>query len=369
MPGYKREKSMSIISRTAIHRALAILAGASLAGLVLLSSAQAQNISGAGATFPYPVYARWALAYQQAAGINVNYQAIGSGGGIRQIKERTVTFGASDSPLKPADLEKSGLVQFPMVMGGVVPVINVKGIEPGRLRLDGETLARIYLGDIAKWNDPAIKALNPDIDLPNVAVAPVYRSDGSGTNFLFTNYLAQVSAAFKEKVGSSTSVQWPAGIGGRGNEGVAAMTKQTRGAIGYVEYSYAKQNRMTFIQMKNRDGQWVPPDMETFQSAAQSADWAHAPGYYLILINQPGARSWPITGASFILMPREPRDTAASRQALKFFDWAYTNGAKMAEDLDYVPMPESVVKLVEQTWKSDFAAGDDGQPLWTEAQQ
>jgi len=355
---------MSIIAKTVIRSALAILTG-----VLLLASAHAQNISGAGATFPYPVYARWALAFQQAAGVNVNYQAIGSGGGIRQIKERTVTFGASDSPLKPADLEKSGLVQFPMVMGGVVPVVNVQGVPSGQLRLDGETLAKIYLGDILKWNDPAIVALNPGVDLPNVAVAPVYRSDGSGTNFLFTNYLSQASADFKEKIGSSTSVQWPAGIGGRGNEGVAAMTKRTRGAIGYVEYAYAKQNKMNFVQLKNQDEQWVGPDMETFQAAAASADWAQAPGYYVILTNQPGARSWPITGASFILMHREPRDPEASRQALKFFDWAYTNGAKMAEEMDYVPMPETVVKLVEQTWKSDFAAGADGQVLWSEAPQ
>jgi len=356
--------AMTIISKVLVRGSLMGVLGA-----FLCTSVVAQSISGAGATFPYPVYSRWAQAYQQQTGVNVNYQSIGSGGGIRQIKERTVTFGASDSPLKPEELQQGGLVQFPMIMGGVVPVVNLPGIQPGQLKLDGETLAKIYLGDITKWNDAAIKALNPGVDLPSTAIAPIYRSDGSGTNFLFTNYLTQVSDKFKESVGSSTSVQWPVGIGARGNEGVSAMTGQTRGAVGYVEYAYAKQNKMTFVQMKNRDGQWVSPDGETFQSAAASADWAQAPGFYLILTNQPGAKSWPITGASFILMHRRPQDPEASRQALKFFDWAYKNGDKMAEELDYVPMPDSVVDLVEQTWKSAFAAGPDGKPLWTESQQ
>jgi len=350
---------MSIITRAVISSALA-----GLAAVVLASSAQAQNISGAGATFPYPVYSRWAQAYQQETGISINYQAIGSGGGIRQIKENTITFGATDSPLKPEDLEKAGLVQFPLIMGGVVPVVNVKGIQPGQLHLDGPTLARIYLGEIEYWDDEAIKALNLDLTLPNLAIAPIYRSDGSGTNFLFTNYLSKVSDSFREKVGSSTSVQWPAGIGGRGNEGVAAMASRTRGAIGYVESAYAKQNKMTYAILKNADGQWVDPTSEAFQAAASVADWSKAPGYYVILTNQPGAQSWPITGASFILMHRAPRDPAASSSALKFFDWAYKNGARMAVQLDYVPMPQNVVKLVEQTWATGFTQVD-GEALWS----
>jgi phosphate transport system substrate-binding protein len=331
---------------------------------VLASSVQAQNISGAGATFPYPVYARWALAYQQETGISINYQAIGSGGGIRQIKERTVTFGATDSPLKPEDREKAGLVQFPMIMGGVVPVVNVAGIKPGQLHLDGPTLARIYLGEIEYWNDQAIKALNPDLQLPELAIAPIYRSDGSGTNFLFTNYLSKVSPGFLEQVGSSTSVQWPAGIGARGNEGVAALATRTRGAIGYVESAYAKQNKMTYAILQNADGKWVQPTSEAVQAAASAADWSKAPGYYVILTNQAGAGSWPITGASFILMHREPRDPAASSSALKFFDWAYKNGAHMAKELDYVPMPQNVVELVEQTWAKEFVQAD-GEALWS----
>jgi phosphate transport system substrate-binding protein len=347
---------MGAIARTVITSALA--------GVVFAFSAQAQNISGAGATFPYPVYARWAQAYQRETGISVNYQAIGSGGGIRQIKEKTVTFGASDSPLKPGDLDKAGLVQFPLIMGGVVPVVNVAGIQPGQLRLDGPTLARIYLGEIETWNDAAIKALNPDLKLPDLAIAPIYRADGSGTNFLFTNYLSKVSSAFLEQVGNNTSVQWPAGIGARGNEGVAAMTGRTRGAIGYVESAYAKQNKMTYAILQNADGKWVQPTSEAVQAAASAADWSKAPGYYVILTNQAGAGSWPITGASFILMHREPRDPAASSSALKFFDWAYKNGAHMAKELDYVPMPQNVVELVEQTWAKEFVQAD-GEALWS----
>ncbi|UEM23405.1 phosphate ABC transporter substrate-binding protein PstS [Skermanella mucosa] len=354
---------MTIISKTVIRSAIA-----GLAGIVLGSSAYAQNISGAGATFPYPVYARWAQAYQQETGTNINYQSIGSGGGIRQIKEKTVTFGASDSPLKPEELEQAGLVQFPMIMGGVVPVVNVPGIQPGQLRLDGPTLANIYLGEITSWDDDAIKALNPDLQLPDLAIAPVYRSDGSGTNFLFTNYLSQVSEDFKEQVGSNTSVQWPTGLGARGNEGVAAQTSQIQGAVGYVEYAYAKQNQMTNAVMKNKDGQWVEPNSETFQAAAASADWSANPGYYVILTDQPGAKSWPITGASFILMHRQPQDPAASQSALRFFHWAYMNGDQMADELDYVPMPDKVVDQVEQTWTTGFAEVN-GEAMWTGGQQ
>lgn len=329
-----------------------MLAGA--ATLPLAMSVQAADISGAGATFPYPVYSKWADAYKTQTGVGLNYQSIGSGGGIKQIKAKTVTFGASDKPLEPAELKESGLVQFPMIIGGVVPVVNVKGIKPGQLTLDGSTVASIYLGEITKWNDPRIKKLNPKAALPDTAIAPVYRSDGSGTNFLFTDYLSKSSPKFKESIGANASVQWPVGIGAKGNEGVANMTTQTDGAIGYVEYAYAKQNNMAYAQLVNKGGKAVAPSAETFQAAAANADWAHAPGYYLILTDQPGAASWPITGASFILVYATPPNPAETAEALKFFDWAYKNGGKMASELDYVPLPESLIKQVRATWKSDI---------------
>ena len=325
--------------------------------------AAATDISGAGATFPYPIYSKWAEAYKQATDVGLNYQSIGSGGGIKQIQASTVTFGASDKPLKAEDLAASDLVQFPMIIGGVVPVVNIPGVEPGAITLDGPTVASIYLGDIAKWDDARVKALNPKLKLPSLAIAPVYRSDGSGTNFLFTTYLSDVSATFKEKVGADASVQWPAGIGAKGNEGVAQMTTQTSGAIGYVEYAYAKQNKMTYAKMKNKAGVTVAPEIKAFQAAAGSADWAHAPGYYLVLTNQPGNDSWPITGASFILMHKNAADAAASLTALKFFAWAYKNGGDMATALDYVPLPASVVQLVEKTWTTSIMAA--GKPVWT----
>jgi phosphate transport system substrate-binding protein len=334
-----------------------------VAGVMAAVTAMAAEISGAGATFPYPIYAKWAEAYKQKSGIGLNYQSIGSGGGIKQIKAATVTFGASDMPLKPADVTDSGLVQFPMIIGGVVPVANIPGVKPGELVLDGPTVAAIYMGEIGNWNDARIKGLNPTVKLPDLAIAPVYRADGSGTNFLFSNYLSLVSTEFASKIGANTSVQWPVGIGAKGNEGVANMTTQTSGAIGYVEYAYAKQNKMTYALMKNHDGKTVAPDAKAFQAAAANADWAKADSYYLILTNQPGAQSWPITGASFILMYRESKDPAAALEALKFFAWAYANGAAMAEELDYVPLPNSLVKQVEQTWRSSIMAG--GKPVWT----
>jgi phosphate transport system substrate-binding protein len=337
--------------------------GALVLGGLLTASALAADISGAGATFPYPIYAKWAEAYKQKTNIGLNYQSIGSGGGIKQIEADTVTFGASDKPLEPADLKTNGLVQFPMIIGGVVPVVNLAGIKPGELVIDGPTLASIYLGEITKWNDARIKSLNPKAALPDQAIAPVYRSDGSGTNFLFSNYLSSVSPTFKAKIGANTSVEWPSGIGAKGNEGVANMTTQTSGAVGYVEYAYAKQNNMTYVQMKNHDGKTVAPEAKAFQAAAANADWAKADGYYLILTDQPGAQSWPITGASFILLHREPKDPAAVGEALKFFAWAYADGGDMAAALDYVPLPEKVVKLVEQTWRTSVMAG--GKPVWT----
>jgi phosphate transport system substrate-binding protein len=327
----------------------AMLSAATVAGIV-----HAADISGAGATFPYPIYSKWADAYKQQTGIGLNYQSIGSGGGIKQIKAKTVTFGASDMPLKPEDLKDAGLVQFPMIIGGVVPVVNVKGVPAGQMVLTGALVASIYMGDITKWNDARIQKLNPKLALPGTTIAPIYRSDGSGTNFLFSHYLSQSSAAFKDKIGENTSVQWPTGIGAKGNEGVANMTAQTDGAIGYVEYAYAKQTKMAYCDLINSAGKTVAPGAESFQAAAANADWVHAPGYYLILTDQPGAGSWPITGASFILVYAIPPDTAATGEALKFFDWAYRNGGKMAADLDYVPLPDSLIKQVRATWKSDI---------------
>jgi phosphate transport system substrate-binding protein len=331
-----------------------------VAGAVALASAvQAADISGAGATFPYPVYSKWADAYRQQTGIGLNYQSIGSGAGIKQIKAKTVTFGASDMPLKPEELKEAGLVQFPMIIGGVVPVVNIKGVQPGALTLDGATVADIYLGEITKWNDPRIKKLNPKLALPDTAIAPVARSDGSGTNFLFTDYLSKASPKFKEKVGANTSVQWPVGIGAKGNEGVANMVRQTDGAIGYVEYAYAKQTNMAYADLVNKAGKKVAPNADSFQAAAAYADWAGAPGYYLILTDQAGEKSWPITGVSFILVYATPPDAAATGEALKFFDWAYNNGAKMAAELDYVPLPPSLIKQVRTTWQKEIKGAPD----------
>jgi phosphate transport system substrate-binding protein len=330
------------------------LAPAAMAAVVFAGTVAAADISGAGATFPYPIYAKWADAYKKQTNVGLNYQSIGSGGGIKQIKAKTVTFGASDMPLKPEEVKESGLVQFPMIIGGVVPVVNLPGVAPGAITLDGATIASIYMGEIAMWNDARIKKLNPKLNLPATAIAPVYRSDGSGTNFLFSDYLSKSSAKFKDSIGANTSVQWPVGIGAKGNEGVANMTAQTGGAIGYVEYAYAKQNKMTHVMLVNKAGKAVAPSAQSFQAAAATADWAHSPDYYLILTNQDGAASWPITGASFILMYATPQDAAASAEALKFFDWSYKSGAAMAAELDYVPLPDALIKQVRATWKASI---------------
>jgi phosphate ABC transporter phosphate-binding protein len=324
------------------------------ASTISISAAMAADISGAGATFPYPIYAKWADAYKKETGIGLNYQSIGSGGGIKQIKAKTVTFGASDAPLKGEDLKSTGLAQFPMVMGGIVPVVNLEGVKPGELVLDGPTLADIFLGKITSWDDAAIKKLNPDVKLPSQAIAVVHRSDGSGTTFNFTYYLGDVSADWKQKVGVDKAVEWPVGIGAKGNEGVANNVAQTGGAIGYVEYAYAKQNKLTYTGLINKAGKTVQPTIGAFQAAASNADWAKAPGYYVILTDQPGDASWPITAATFILMHKEPADKAASAEAIKFFKWAFAKGDKMAEELDYIPMPDSVVKLIEKTWSADI---------------
>jgi phosphate transport system substrate-binding protein len=322
---------------------------------------QAADISGAGATFPYPIYAKWADAYKKDTGTGLNYQSIGSGGGIKQITARTVTFGASDKPLSTEELAKGGdLMQWPMVMGGIVPVVNIDGIATNQIVLDGPTLAKIYLGEIKSWSDPAIKKLNPDAKLPNADIAVVHRSDGSGTTFNFTNYLSKVSADWKKNVGSSTSVEWPVGLGAKGNEGVANNVQQTKNSIGYVETAYAKQNKLVQTKMMNKAGKIVVADGTSVQAAAANADWEKAPGFYLIITDQPGDASWPISASTFILMPKKVKDVAAAKEALKFFTWAYEKGDNMASDLDYVPMPDNVVKLVEEKWKD--IKGPDGNP-------
>ncbi|MGE0767121.1 MAG: phosphate ABC transporter substrate-binding protein PstS [Hyphomicrobiaceae bacterium] len=341
-----------------------IFVGGIVGALLAATPAVAADISGAGATFPYPIYAKWADAYKKETGIGLNYQSIGSGGGIKQIKAKTVTFGASDAPLKGEDLTSTGLVQFPMVMGGVVPVINVDGIKPGEITLDGPTLANIFLGNIKSWNDAAIAKLNPNVKLPEQAIVVVHRSDGSGTTFNFAAYLADVSADWKSKVGVNTALKWAVGIGAKGNEGVANNVAQTKGAIGYVEYAYAKVNKMTHTKMINKAGKAVSPESGTFQAAAANADWKSKPGYGVILANQPGDRSWPMTAATWILLYAKPQDAAATKEALKFFDWSYTKGDKMAEALDYVPMPSNVVAEVEKTWIAEIK-GTDGKPVWT----
>jgi phosphate transport system substrate-binding protein len=325
--------------------------------------AMAIDISGAGATFPYPVYAKWADAYKKATGSGLNYQSIGSGGGIKQITARTVTFGASDMPLKPDELEKIGVIQFPTVMGGVVPVINLEGIKSGDVTLDGQTLGKIFMGEVKTWDDPAIAKLNPKAKLPKQAIAVVHRSDGSGTTFIFTNYLSKVNADWKSKVGNNTAVEWPVGIGAKGNEGVANNVANTKGSIGYVETAYAKQNNLTTTNLVNKDGKAVAPTTESIMAAAAGADWANAPGFYVILTDSAGATAWPIAGATFILLPKQPKDPAATGEALKFFAWAYKNGSKMAQDLDYIPMPDSVVKQVEAVWKKDVK-DDSGKPIF-----
>jgi len=314
----------------------------------------ATDITGAGATFPYPVYAKWADAYKTQTGIGLNYQSIGSGGGIKQITAKTVDFGASDMPMKPEDLEKNGLMQFPTVVGGVVPVINISGIDAGKLKLDGTTLASIYLGKITKWNDPAIAALNKDIKLPDDNITVVHRSDGSGTSFIFTNYLSKASAEWKSSVGEGTAVSWKAGTGGKGNEGVASYVQRIKGSIGYVEFAYALQNKMNHVQMKNHDGNFVQPDTESFKAAAAGAQWDKAPGFYELLTDEAGKNSWPISGATFILMHKVQEKPETGKEVLKFFEWAYAKGDKLATDLDYVPLPDNVVNLIRAAWTAQI---------------
>ncbi|MBC7954352.1 MAG: phosphate ABC transporter substrate-binding protein PstS [Cytophagales bacterium] len=315
-------------------------------------SALAQDVTGAGASFPAPVYAKWADSYNKASGARINYQSVGSGAGIRQIRGKTVDFGASDAPLTDAELAKDGMVQFPTVIGGVVPVVNIKGVTPGQMKLTGQVLGDIFLAKITKWNDPAIVALNPGVPLPDAAIAPVRRADGSGTTFLFTNYLSKVNAEWKSKVGEGTAVNWPAGAGGKGNEGVSAFVTRLPNSIGYVEYAYAKQNKMSHVQLRNKDGVYVGPDDSTFKAAAAGAEWSKS--FYQVLTEQPGKDSWPITGATFILMHKLQDKAASASNSLKFFEWAYGNGDKLAEDLDYVPLPPAVKDLVRKLWADNL---------------
>lgn len=315
---------------------------------VFAVSASAQEVTGAGASFPAPLYSKWASDYNKATGVRINYQSVGSGAGINQITAKTVDFGASDAPLKDEDLAKRGLVQFPTVIGGVVPVVNIKGIAPGQMKLNGQVLGDIYLGKITKWTDPAIQALNPTLPLPDSAIAPVRRADGSGTTFIFTNYLSKVNAEWKTKVGEGTAVNWPTGAGGKGNEGVAAFVSRLPNSIGYLEYAYVKQNKLTFAQMQNSAGVYVSPDDETFKAAAAGAEWSKS--FYQILTNQPGNNSWPITGATFIMMHKVQDKPAQAAASLKFFSWAYVNGDATSASLEYVPMPAAVKSIIEKSW-------------------
>jgi phosphate transport system substrate-binding protein len=334
-----------------------------LAAVFVIGQAFATDITGAGATFPYPIYAKWADAYRKSTGVGLNYQSIGSGGGIKQIAAKTVDFGASDMPLKPEDLEKGGMIQFPTVIGGAVPVVNLKGVKPGEIKLSQPVLADIYLGKITKWNDAAIASINPGKNLPSTDISVVHRSDGSGTTFIWSNYLSKVSPDWKSKVGEGTSVNWPVGVGGKGNEGVAQYVQRIEGAIGYVEYAYVLQNKMAYTLIRNRDGQYVAPSAKGFQAAAAGADWKSAPGMYLILTDAPGAASWPIAGATFILMHKTQEKPESAKQVLSFFTWAYDKGDRMAEELDYVPMPDSVVQLIKSSWKSNLKDAS-GKPVF-----
>ncbi len=325
-------------------------------------SSAADLINGAGATFPYPLYSKWAYEYAKKTGIKLNYQSIGSGGGIKQIKEKTVDFGASDAPLTAKELTEAGLFQFPMAIGGVVPVVNIKGISAGQIRLTPDLLADIFLGKITKWNDKKIAEINPGVTLPDDKITVVHRADGSGTTWIFANYLDKVSKEWHDRAGFGTAVNWPAGVGGKGNEGVAAYVKRIKGSIGYVEYAYALQNKLTHAKLQNRDKSFVDPSMETFSAAAASADWKNTPGFSVVLTDQPGKSSWPISGATFIIVRRQPEDCVNAKAVLDFFDWAYSNGAEMARSLDYVPMPKNVSGIMEDAWTKEIKC--KGQAVW-----
>ncbi|HAT29899.1 MAG TPA: phosphate ABC transporter substrate-binding protein PstS [Janthinobacterium sp.] len=341
---------MKQMLKTLVLGASVVVAGSSAAAF-------AADMTGAGATFPYPIYAKWAESYKAATGNGLNYQSVGSGAGIKQIKAKTVDFGASDMPLKAEELDADGLTQFPAIMGGVVTVVNLDGVTPGQLKMTGQVVADIYLGKVTKWNDAEIVALNAGVKLPALDITVVHRADGSGTSFLFTDFLSKTNPEFKAKIGSGTAVKWVVGVGGKGNEGVAANVQRIKGSIGYVEWAYSKKNKMTHTQLKNKEGQFLQPADDNFKAAAAGADWAKTPGFAVVLTNQPGKNSWPITGASFILMHKAQSDAAKGKEVLKFFDWAYKNGAPAAAELDYVPLPASVVKLVQDSWKAKLKDG------------
>lgn len=326
-------------------------------------SAQAADLTGAGATFPYPIYSKWAEAYKAATGIGLNYQSIGSSGGIRQIRAKTVDFGASDMPLKAEELEKDGLFQFPAIIGGVVPVVNIDGVSAGQLRLTAEIIANIYMGKVTKWDHPSIVAVNPGLKLPSANINVVHRSDGSGTTFIFTNWLTKTVPEWAEKHKDGPAIKWPVGSGGKGNEGVSAMVQQLKNSIGYVEYAYAKRNKIPHAQVRNRDGNFVQPDDATFKAAAANADWANAPGFYLLLTDQKGKDAWPITGASFILMYKQQQDALTGRAVLRFFDWSFKNGGQMSTDLEYVHLPPAVIQLVQNHWKNQIK-DKDSNAIW-----
>jgi phosphate transport system substrate-binding protein len=343
------------------HLFASLVVGASAA--MTMSIVSAADMTGAGATFPYPIYAKWAEMYKKASGNGLNYQSVGSGAGIKQIKAKTVDFGASDMPLSAAELTEAGLFQFPAIMGGVVTIVNLPGITPGQMKLTGPVLADIYLGKITKWNAPEIVALNPGVALPADEITVVHRADSSGTSFLFTDYLSKTSADFKTKVGAGSAVKWPAGVGGKGNDGVAANVQRIKGAIGYVEWAFAKKNKMSHTQLKNKDGVFLQPDDDAFKAAAAGAEWTKTPGFAIVLTDAAGKASWPITGVSYILMHKYQADSAKGKEVLKFFDWAYKNGNAAAVELDYVPMPDSVSKLVEAAWKSNLK-DTTGKAIW-----
>ncbi len=346
---------------TTFIRSTALAAAAVAMSIATISTSQAADISGAGSTFIYPVFAKWADTYKKETGVGLNYQSIGSGGGIKQVIAKTVTFGATDKPLSDADLDKNGLTQFPMIMGGIVPIFNVEGVKPGELVLDGPTLAGIYMGTITKWDDAAIAKLNPDLKLPSSAIAVVHRSDGSGTTFNFTDYLSKESADWKGNIGSDTAVEWPVGIGAKGSEGVANTVKQTAGSIGYDEYAYAAQNNLSYAKMMNSAGKVVEPSLDTFAAAASNADWAGAKNFHVIITNQPGDQSWPIAASTWVLIHKQPDNVAAASASLKFFSWAYKNGQSAAKGLDYVSIPDNVVTLIKKSWSANIMA--DGKPI------
>lgn len=339
------------------------LLGTLIVATGIATSAHAAEMTGAGSTFGYPIYAKWAEAYNASNGVKLNYQSIGSGGGIKQIEANTVNFGASDMPLSPDTLAKNGLTQFPTVIGGVVPVVNLPDVAIGKIHLTGKVLSDIYMGKVITWNDAEIVQLNKGLHLPSMHITVVHRSDGSGTSFIFTNYLSKVSPEWKAKVGNDTSVAWPAGVGGKGNEGVASFVKEIKGSVGYVEYAYAKQNKMNYVLMQNLDGKYVPPFAANIQAAAAGADWAHVPDFYEILTNEPGKLSWPITGATFILMHKSNAHPEDAKTVLQFFNWAYNNGGQLATDLDYVALPKSVTQLIENSWTQNIR-DNNGKAIW-----